>query len=149
MIGKAHGQFDEFEGSAHLAGNDLSNSDVTLTIRTASVTTNNKRRDEHVRTKFLDAANHPTITATLATVERLTATRFKISGGLTLRGVTRPVVLDVELATPTPGSITFSGQTTINRKDWNVAWSPMVEGGGVFVGKQVTLEFTITAIRQP
>jgi polyisoprenoid-binding protein YceI len=149
MIGKAHGRFDDFAGSVHLAGDDLTNSDVTLTIRAASVTTNNTRRDQHVRTKFLDAANHPTITATLSTVEQLTATRFKVSGGLTMRGVTKPVTMDVALATPTPGRITVTGQATIDRTDWNVAWSPMVEGGGVFVGKQVTLEFAMAAIRRP
>ncbi|CAM5703994.1 YceI family protein [Streptomyces aurantiogriseus] len=148
MITKVRGQFDEFEGSAHLDGDAPSKSTARLTIRTKSVQTRNPKRDDHLRgNDFLDTDGHPAITFTSTRVEQVDETCFKVTGDLTVRGVTRPVTVDFELTgagNDPRGTVRvgFAGKATINRKDWGVS------GGGGLVGEKVTLQFDIAAIRQ-
>lgn len=149
MATKVRGQFDEFEGSAHLDGDDPSKSSAELTIQANSLQTRNQQRDEHLRSKFLDMDNHPTITFTSTGVEQVDETKFKVTGDLTIRGVTKPVTVDFELTGAENPSGTFrvgfEGSVTINRKDWGVNWNAAT---GVLVSEKVTLEFDVAAIRQ-
>lgn len=150
MATKVRGQFDEFEGSAHLDGDDPSKSSAELTIQAKSIQTRNQQRDEHLRSKFLDMDNHPTITFTSIGVEQVDETNFKVTGDLTIRGVTKPVTVDFELtgAENDPSGnfrVGFEGSVTINRKDWGVNWNAAT---GVLVSEKVTLEFDVAAIRQ-
>jgi polyisoprenoid-binding protein YceI len=152
MVTKVAGQFGEFEGSVHLDGDDPSKSSVQLTIQAASIQTRNKRRDDHLRSSFLDAGRHPAITFSSARVDQAGATTFTVTGGLAIRGVTKPVTVDLELtgAEPDPrGSfrVGFAGQATISRTDWGVSWNAALEGGGALVGDRVTLELSIIAVR--
>jgi polyisoprenoid-binding protein YceI len=148
MVTKVRGQFDEFEGSAHLDGNAPSQSTVQLTIRARSIQTRNRKRDDHLcSSDFLDTDRHPTSTFTSTQVERVDETGFKVTGDLTVRGVTRPVTVDLELtgAQNDPQGIFrvgFTGKATVNRKDWGIG------GGGGLVSQKVTLEFDVAAIRQ-
>jgi polyisoprenoid-binding protein YceI len=148
---KVRGQFDEFEGSAHLDGDDPSKSSAELTIQAKSIQTRNQQRDEQLRSKFLDMDNHPTITFTSTKVEQVDETNFKVTGGLTIRGATKPVTVDFEL-TGTENDpwgnfrVGFEGSVTVNRKDWGVNWNAAT---GVLVSAKVTLEFDVAAIRQP
>jgi polyisoprenoid-binding protein YceI len=153
MVTKVRGQFDEFEGGTHLDGDDPSKSSAQLTIKAKSIQTRNDLRDEHLRSHFLDIANHPTITFTLTGVEQVKETSFKVTGDLTIRGVAKPVTVDFELtgAENDPSGnlrVGFEGKATINRKDWGASWNAVVEGGGILVSEKVTLEFDIAAIRQ-
>lgn len=149
MATKVRGQFDEFEGSAHLDGDDPSKSSAELTIQANSLQTRNQQRDEHLRSKFLDMDNHPTITFTSTGVEQVDETKFKVTGDLTIRGVTKPVTVDFELTGAENPSgnfrVGFEGSVTINRKDWGVNWNAAT---GVLVSEKVTLEFDVAAIRQ-
>jgi polyisoprenoid-binding protein YceI len=153
MLTKVRGHFDEFEGGTHLDGDEPSKSSAQLTIKASSIQTRNGLRDEHLRTHFLDIANHPTITFASTEVEQVNETSFKVTGDLTIRGVAKPVTVDFELTDTEdhPSGtfrVAFEGKATINRKDWGVSWNVAVEGGGVLVSEKVTLEFDITAIRQ-
>ncbi|MGP4086678.1 YceI family protein [Streptomyces sp. KR55] len=148
MITKVRGQFDEFEGSAHLDGDDPAQSSAELTIQAKSVQTRNQRRDDHLRSNvFLDVDNRRTISFISIGVEQVDETNFKVTGDLTVRGVTKQVTVDFELtgAENDPRGrfrVGFHGKATINRKDWGVGW-----GRGV-VSEKVTLDFDVAAIRQ-
>ena len=151
MATKVRGQFGEFEGSAHLDGDHPSKSSTQLTIQAKSIQTSNQQRDEALHSKFLDTDNHPAITFTSAKVKQAGETSFKVTGDLTIRGVTKPVTVDLELTSaqddPWGNFRTgFEGSGTINRKDWGVNWNAAT---GVLVSEKVTLEFDVTAIRQP
>jgi polyisoprenoid-binding protein YceI len=153
MVTKVHGQFDEFQGSAHLDGDDPSKSSAQLRIHSKSIQTRNERRDDHLRSAFLDIQNHPAITFTSTGVEQASETNFKVTGDLTIRGVTKPVTVNLELtgAENNPSGnfrVGFEGNATINRKDWGVRWNAVLEGGGALVSEKVTLEFDVAAIRQ-
>jgi polyisoprenoid-binding protein YceI len=151
-ITKVRGQFDEFEGTAHLDGSDPSKSSAQLTIQATSIQTRNRRRDDHLRDRFLDTGDHPAITFTSAKVEQVGQASFKVTGDLAVHGVTNPVTVDFKL-TGTENDpegnlrVGFEGTVTINRTDWGVSWNAALEGGGVFVSNKVTLELDIAAIR--
>jgi polyisoprenoid-binding protein YceI len=154
MVIKVRAQFDEFEGGAHLDGDDPSRSSAEPTIQSMSIQTRNQQRDDHLRSNdFLDMDNHPTITFISTGVERVDETVFRVIGDLTVRGVTRAVTVDLELtgAGNDPwGSfrVGFEGTLTINRGDWGVSWIKALDGGGVLVSENVTLEPDVAAIRQ-
>jgi polyisoprenoid-binding protein YceI len=153
MLTKVRGQFDEFEGSAHLAGDDPSKSSAQLTIQARSIQTRNHRRDDHLCSSFLDTDDHPAITFTSTKVEQVDETNFTVTGDLTIRGVTKPVTrgLPADQCRERPvGQLPagFGGKVTINRNDWGVSWNAVLEGGGVLVSEKVTLEFDVAAIRQ-
>src|SRR5215469_5162109 len=146
---KVPGQFGEFEGSAHLDGDDPSKSSAQLTITAKSIQTRNQQRDEALRTKYLDTGNHPVITFTSTKVKQAGDTNFTVTGDLTIRGVTKPVTVDFKLTgakTDPWGNFRadFAGSSTINRKDWGVHWNA---APGV-VSKKLTLKFDVAAIRQ-
>ena len=143
MATKVPGHFDAFDGRAHLDGDDPSKSTAELTIKAASIQTRNPRRDQALRAKFLDAANHPTITFTSTKVDQVDETTFALTGNLTIRGTTRPVTVDLTLATA--DRPTFTGTVPINRRDWGANWT----AAGFLVSNEVQLELTVTAVRQP
>jgi polyisoprenoid-binding protein YceI len=154
LVAKVRGQFDEFDGSARLDGQDPARSSVQLAIQAASVQTRNQLRDDHLRDHFLDSGRHPVITFVSTRVEQAGAAGFQVTGDLTIRGVTRPVTVAFELtgAVKDPwGNFRagFEGTATINRKDWGVRWNTVLAGGDTLVSDQISLEFDVTAIRQP
>lgn len=153
MVTELRGQFHEFDGSAHLDGDDPSKSSAQLTIQAKSIQTSNELRDEHLRSHFLEVPNYPTVSFTSTEVEQVNETSFMVTGDLTIRGVTKPVSVEMELTgaeNDSRGNFTvgFEGTAIINRKYWGVSWNAVVAGGGVLVSEEVTLEFEVAAIRQ-
>ena len=152
MVTKVRGQFDEFEGSAHVDTVTPANSTVTVTIQAASVTTGNEQRDGHLKTPdFFDIANYPQITFVSTDVER-DGTEWAITGDLTINGVTKPVTFDLEFdgVNVDPWNNTkagFSAVTEISRKEWGIAWNVALETGGVLVGDKVKIELDIQAAK--
>ncbi|MEV0443821.1 YceI family protein [Streptomyces spectabilis] len=149
MSTRVRGQFAEFGGGARLDGGDPSRSSARLTIHAGSIQTRNQQRDDLLCGKFLDVDNHPAITFASAHVRHVDGARYKVAGDLTIRGVTAPVTLDVELTTAAPAPdgdfrVGFTGSATINRRDWGVNWNSMT---ALMVGAKVTLEFDVTAVR--
>jgi len=124
---------------------------VVARIQTASVNTDNERRDNDLRTNYLVADSFPEITFTSKKVERAGAGRLRITGDLTIRGVTRPVVLDAEvggvLTTSRGRRTAFSAATTIKRQDYGITLNRLMEGAQV-VGDDVRITIDIEAIER-
>ncbi|MDE3206567.1 MAG: YceI family protein [Acidobacteriota bacterium] len=153
MVTKVRGSFNEFEGSGYFDAADPARSTLQLSIKAASIDTGNADRDAHLRSNdFFDMDTYPQITFTSTSVEPTGDDRFRVTGDLTIKGVTRPVAVDFEYtgsAVDPYGNqrIGFEGSTSVNRKDWGVNWNAALEAGGVLVGEKVTLEFDVSAIR--
>jgi polyisoprenoid-binding protein YceI len=152
MVTKVRGSFNEFEGSGYFDAENPAGSRAKLTIQAASIDTRNADRDAHLRgNDFFDMETHPEISFVSTDVEAVDG-NYRVTGDLTIKGVTKPVVVDDEYtgtAIDPYGNtrVGFEGQTTINRKDWGVNWNAALEAGGVLVSEKVTLEFEISAIR--
>ena len=153
MITKVRGAFNEFDGKAHIDAVDPSKSSATVTIKGKSIDTRNEQRNAHLRSNdFLDLDNYPEITFISTAVEPVGGDRYRVSGDLTIRGVTRPVSVDFEFtgsAVDPFGNLRvgFEGSTKINRKNWGVNWNAALEAGGFLVSDEITLEFEISAIK--
>lgn len=122
---------------------------VSARIRTASVNTNNERRDNDIRSgSYLLVDSFPEITFVSRRVERVDATHLRVHGDFTLRGVTRPVVLDTEISSVLAGQrgrrVAFTATTTINRHDFGVRFNRLQEGAQV-VGDDVRITIDIEA----
>jgi polyisoprenoid-binding protein YceI len=153
MVTKVRGQFNEFEGTAHLDFADPSKATAELTIQTASVDTRNEQRNEHLRTNdFFDAQTFPEITFRSTGIEQVDDEHYRLTGDLTIKETTKPVTVDFEFtgtAVDPFGNVRvgFEGSTTINRRDWKVEWNAPLETGGVLVSEKVTLEIEVSAIK--
>jgi len=151
MITKVRGRFGEFSGAITVA-EVPEQSSVEVTIDAASVDTNQDQRDAHLRSAdFLDVEHHPTLHFASTRVEAGEDGHWNVTGDLTIVGVTRPVVLDVEFegANATPwGSqaVAFSATTEIDREDWGLTYNQALETGGVVVGKRVRIELNVEAV---
>ncbi|MEP6648663.1 MAG: YceI family protein [Lapillicoccus sp.] len=154
MVTKVRGQFSEFEGAAHVDADDPASSTVSVTIKAASITTGQAQRDGHLKSPdFFDVETYPEITFVSTDVER-DGTEWSITGDLTINAVTKPVtILFEELGSAQDpfGNIRvgFEGSVVINRSEWDLKWNSPLETGGVLVSERVTLEFDVSAIRQP
>ena len=148
LVTKVRGRYDEFEGYAQLDGDDPSRSSVQLMIQAKSINTGNRRRDEHLGSAFLDAANHPAITFTSTKVEQVDQANFRVTGDLSIRSTVKPVTVDFELTAAEDVRVSFEGRAIIDRKDFGVSWNAVLEGGGALVGEKVILEFSVAAIRR-
>ena len=153
MVTKVRGTFDDFDGRLHLDATDPSKSSAKVTIKAASIDTRNADRDAHLRSNdFFAMDEYPEITFESTSVESADDTTFRVSGDLTIRGVTRPVTFDLEYngsATDPIGNkrVGLEGSVQVNRKDWGITWNAPLELGGVIVSDKVTLEFDISAIK--
>ena len=153
MVTKVRGSFNQFEGRGYFDAEDPGNSGLELTIDAASIDTRNPARDAHLRgNDFFAMEQYPQITFASTAVEQVDAESYRVTGDLTMRGVTRPVTLDLEFTGTSVDPygnqrIGFEGKTTVNRKDWGINWNAPLDAGGVLVGEKVTLEFEVSAIR--
>ena len=151
MLTKVRGHFRSFEGTIHVEERP-EDSWIELTIDASSITTDNDTRDDHLRSNdFLDLENHSTITFRSTKVEPLGDDRLRVTGDLTIRGVTREVVLDAEYAGTGKDAygrtrVAFSARTEIDRDDFGVNWNMVLETGGVLVGKKVQIELEVQAL---
>ena len=153
MVTKVRGRFTSFSGQLTI-GETPEQSSVVATIDASSIDTAEPRRDEHLRSAdFLDAENYPTLEFRSTEVERTSDTSLRMGGELTIRGVTRPVSLDVSylglLADPFGNNkAVFSAETEIDREEWGMTWNAALETGGVLVGKKLKIELEIQAVRK-
>ena len=155
MVSNVKGSFDKYTGTVELNDKDITKSTVNVAIDTASINTNVQKRDEHLRSAdFFDVAKYPTMTFVSKKVAKAGKDKLKVTGDLTLHGVTRQVVLDVEglsRESKDPwGNIRrgATASTTINRKDYGLVWNAALETGGVTVGEEVTITLEIEMIRK-
>ena len=150
MISKVRGKFTTFGGKI-VTGVDVSGSSVTGTVDLTSIDTGNSDRDDHIRSgDFVDAATGRTMTFSSTSVQPNGAD-FLLVGDLTLKGVTRSVTFDLQVGGfgPDPYGGTrcgFTATTTLNRRDYGVDFSAVMETGGMVVGDKITVELEIEAV---
>jgi len=156
MISSVRGEFEKVSGKIIYDEADVTKSSANITIDAASINTRVAKRDDHLRgPDFLDAAKYPTITFTSKRVERAGVGTLKMTGDLTIRGVTKEVVLTVEGPTPAIkdpwGNHRVGGQATtkIDRKDFGLVWNAALETGGVVVGDEVEITIDVEIYRKP
>ncbi len=151
MVTKVRGRFQSFTGAIEIASDPLQSS-VTASVDLASVSTGDDGRDGHLRSgDFFDVDNHPTMTFT-STGLTADGDDYRLTGDLTIKGVTRPVTFELEfdgVATDPWGNTKagFSARAEINRKDWGLEWNVALEAGGVLVGEKIKLALDIQAVR--
>jgi polyisoprenoid-binding protein YceI len=152
LVSRVPGTFREWSGTIQADPENLATGSVEVVIQAASIDTRNDRRDADLRSaNFFEVETHPTLTFRSTRVE-VNGDAIRLHGDLTMRGITRPVVLEGEFAgmmgTGTQQRIGFNARTRINRLDWGLTWNRAVEGGGVLLGDEVTIEISISAVRQ-
>ena len=154
MLAKVRGEFEEFEGAIAFDPENPAETKVDLTIDVASLTTRNKDRDAHLRSPdFFDVEQYPAMTFKSKRVEMISDNEAKLVGDLTIKGITREVVLDVNYAgqAQSPwGTVNagFTAGTTINRTDWGLTWNQALETGGVLVSEQVSINVETELVKQ-
>ena len=156
MVSSVRGDFEKVSGKIVYDEADVTKSTADITIDAASINTRVAKRDEHLRSPdFLDAAKYPAISFTSKRVEKTGTGTLKMTGDLTIRGVTKEVVLTVEGPTPAikdlQGNARVGGQATakINRKDFGLVWNKALETGGVAVGDEVEITIDVEIYRKP
>jgi polyisoprenoid-binding protein YceI len=156
MVSHVRGGFEKVSGKIAYDEADITKSTAEISIDAASINTNVAKRDEHLRSPdFLDAAKYPAITFRSKKVEKAGEGRLKVTGDLTIKGVTKEVVLAVEGPTPPVkdpwGNARVGGTATtkINRKDFGLTWNAALETGGVAVGDEVEITIDLEIFRKP
>jgi len=150
MISNVKGQFTVITGSMTLDPNDITKSRIEATADAASINTRDAQRDGHLKSlDFFDVEKYPNLTFSSVRVERKSEGKLAVTGDLTIHGVTREVVFDVEGPTP-PGKdpwgntrIGLSATSKINRKDFGLNWNAALEAGGFLVGDEVTITLDV------
>ncbi len=153
VVTKVRGKFNVFGGAIHV-GDSVEDSWAELEIDAASIDTGVPDRDNHLRSAdFLDVEHHPRITYRSTRVEQTGPSTLRVVGDLTIRGVTRPVALDVtyEGTFPDPWGgrrAAFSATGELEREAWEMTWNVALEAGGVLVSKTIQLEIEAQAVEQ-
>jgi len=151
MITKVRGRFADVSGTITI-DDEPERSHVEVEVKVASLDTGNGDRDGHLRSPdFLNVDQYPIITFRSTKVEAARSGTWAVSGDLTVRDVTRPITLEVDLdgagASPTGDErVAFSAATDFDREDWGLTWNMALETGGVLVGKKVRIELNIQAV---
>lgn len=155
MIAKVHGGFEKLSGKLVYDPAQPEKAVVEATIETASINTREAQRDAHLKSAdFFDAEKFPTITFKSKRVEKLGDDELKVTGDLTIHGVTKEVVLNVEgpsaeLKDPWGNAkIGASAKTKIKRKDFGLNWNAALEAGGILVGEDVNIELDLQFVKQ-
>lgn len=149
---KIRGRFSGVTGTVMIA-EDLRQSTVDVQIDMGSVDSGDQTRDDHLKSgDFFDVAAHPTASF-VGTGLTIDSTSGRLTGDLTIKGVTRPIALDVEYighaTDPWNNERTvFSASATIDREDWGLTWNMILDAGGLLVSKQIRLEFEVELIQR-
>ena len=156
MINNVRGEFSKVTGTLQLDSADISKSSAEATIDAASVNTRVEARDSDLRSDhFFDVAKYPSLTFKSTKVEQAGPGKLKITGDLTMHGVTRSVVLDVDGPSPEIKDpwgntrIGLSASTRINRKDWSLTYNKALEAGGVLVGDDIAITLDLEFVKKP
>ena len=155
FFSKVHGVFRDVEGSIVFDEANPAAIKIEATVKVASVDTGNEKRDGHLQgADFFEAEKTPTLTFKSTKVAQAGKGKYKITGDLTMRGVTKPVVFDAEFLGASDVSVGgqswgakagFSATTTVNRKDFGINWNKTLDSGGLMVDDMVTIELNIEA----
>ena len=155
MVSNVKGNFEKLSGTVDIDDKNITKSKVEVTIDTNSINTGVQKRDEHLRSAdFFDVAKFPTMNFVSKKVAKAGKDRLKVTGDLTLHGVTKEVVLDVEGPSKESkdpwGNIRKGATATakINRKDFGLNWNKALETGGVLVGEEISITLEVEMIKK-
>jgi len=153
LVARVRGRFTRWSGTMRFDQKNPSASSVDVQIDTNSVDTSEPQRDAHLRSAdFLDVATYPRMTFKSTRVERVGDATFKVKGELTIRDVTRPVVLDVEyggaLRDPWGNDRAgFTARATIDRKEFGITFNQVLDHGGLALGEQISIDIDVEATK--
>jgi len=154
VVSKTRGRFNKWSGQLRFDAENPAASSVAVDIDPASLDTGDAQRDAHLRSPdFFDVEKHATASFRSSKVEVAGEDRYRVTGNLTVHGITQPVVLDVTYEgsgkDPWGGERAgFSATTTIDRKHFGLEWNKALETGGLLVGEKVELNLEIEAVKQ-
>ena len=154
MVTTVRGSFNDVTGRFYADVADMSKSYAEITLKTASVDTRNQQRDDHLRSAdFFDAEKWSDIHFQSTQIEEVEENAYMVSGNLTIRDVTKPVTIPLELIgvqTDAFGALRagFEGSRRINRRDFGLEWNMPLDSGGVLVSEKISLEFEISAVKR-
>ncbi len=154
MVATVKGRFDAFEGTLHINEEQPENSRVTASVDVASIDTAEPQRDAHLRSDdFFNAEKFRQMTFHSKRVEKVDDEHWRVIGDLTIRDVTKEVVLDTEYEGQIKDAFGkqragFTATVQVNRKDFGLNWNGIIETGGVIVGDKVKIALHISAVRQ-
>jgi polyisoprenoid-binding protein YceI len=154
MITNVTGNFTQFDASMEASNTDFSDAKISFVADVNSINTNNEQRDGHLKgDDFFNAAEYPKLSFESTGIQKKSENTFALNGNLTIRGVIRPVTLNVEFG----GTMTdpwgqekagFEISGSINRKDFDLKWSATTEAGGIVVSDEVKLQLAVQMIKQ-
>jgi len=153
LVSRVSGGFNEFDGTIVADFENLDASSVEFTIQASSIDTKNEKRDGHLRSPdFFDVEKYPEITFKSSKITKIDGDSFAAAGTLTMRGVSKEVVLTVDFL----GEMTAMGgtragyelTTTLNRKDYGVSWNRALDAGGFVLGDDVEVNINLEVIKQ-
>ena len=152
LFSNVRGTFDEFNGTFTYVPEKPDEWSVSATAQAASINTRVEQRDKHLRSKdFFEVDRYPTLTFKSTTVTDATATSAKLEGLLTIHGVEKPVVFELQIhgeGKDPWGNMRsgFTAMTKINRKDFGLTWNQALETGGVLVGDEVEITLEVEGV---
>ena len=156
MVTNVRGEFGKMNGSVLWDGKTFAAAQVEVVIDAASINTREPKRDDHLRSAdFFDVAKFPTLTFKSTKIEQAGAGKLRMTGDLTMRGVTKPVVFEVTGPTDVikdargTSRVGASASATISRKEFGLTWNRAIETGGVVVGDEVTLTIDVALVSRP
>ena len=145
LVSTVKGTFPAFSVDAEIDEEDLAKSRATVTINVASVDTHEPKRDTHLRSAdFFDTERFPTMTYAVKSVDKLSSGRYRVTGDLTIKDITREVPLDAEISGPVADPfgglrVGVSAEGRVNRHDYGLDWNLVTEAGGLLVGDEVKI----------
>ena len=151
MVSTVRGTLGKATGTVNLDEGDPTKSTVEASIDVNGIDTREPKRDQHLKSPdFFDVEKYPTVTFKSKKVTKVSDTKFKVAGDLTMHGVTKEVTFDVEGPTgPVNAGRNFvvgaTATTTVNRSDWGLTWNRAIEAGGVTVSDAVKITLGIEA----
>lgn len=154
MISTVTGQFSKFTSSIETIGDDFRTAKIQFTADVDSISTNNEQRDAHLKNgDFFDVPNYPQITFRSSKIVKVDDENFKVHGELTMRGVTKDIVLDVEFGgiMQDPWGNTRTGFTItgkINRQDYAISFGGVTETGGLLLGDEVKISANTEFVKE-
>ncbi|NVJ25722.1 MULTISPECIES: YceI family protein [Myxococcus] len=152
VVAKVHGRFTRFEGKVVVNGDDLSQGSAEVKIDVSSIDTGVEQRDNHLRSPdFFDVAAFPKLIFRSTRVQDAGKGHYRVVGDLTIRDVTREVVLETELLGKVKDPwgnerLAFQASTSIDRKDFGLSWNQALEAGGLLVGERVDITLDVQAV---
>jgi len=154
MISTVRGRFEEFDGIFDVNEADPTQSKIEVVIQAASINTKEPQRDADLKSpNFLDVEKYPTLTFKSTRIEKIDDAQARMIGDLTIKDITKEVVLDVEYAGQAKSpwgtvSAGFTATTKIDRKDWGLTYNAVLETGGVLVGDEVKINIELELKKQ-